>query len=135
MFKLIDEHMTARDTIKFLNATIFNVLICNTDSHAKNYSIQFSGREPRLAPLYDLMCGAVWDGITENMSQTIGGKNRGNHVHGRHWKRMAAACGMSETMVVKQVAELADSVRQELPGAGGLPPLSGPRSKLEFGAV
>ncbi|MGB0670083.1 MAG: type II toxin-antitoxin system HipA family toxin [Rhodospirillales bacterium] len=118
MFKLIDDEMTALDTLKMLNAVIFNVLICNTDAHAKNYSLLLSEGGPRLAPLYDLMCGAIWDGITPNMSQTIGGKNRGNHIYKRHWKRMAASCGLSETMVVERVVELANSVSRELPSAG-----------------
>jgi len=116
-FGLIDRYMTAVDTNKFLNAVIFNILICNTDSHAKNYSILLSGGKPRLAPLYDLMCGAAWDGITLNHSQKIGGKNRGNHIHGRHWKRMAAACGLSETMVVQRVKELAETVLAEVGNA------------------
>lgn len=117
LFHLIDEQMTAVDTNKLLNAVIFNVLICNTDSHAKNYSILLSDGEPRLAPLYDLMCGAVWDGITQNLTQTIGGKNRGSHIHARHWKRMAASCGLSETMVVERVADLAGRIGKVLDAA------------------
>lgn len=118
MFTLIRDNMTAQDINKMLNAVIFNMLICNTDAHAKNYSLILSEGEPKLAPLYDLMCGAAWEGITPNMSQTIGGKNRGNHIHGRHWKRTAASCGLSERMVVERVAELATSAQQELPNAG-----------------
>ncbi len=118
MFNVIGQHMTAQDTNKFLNGVIFNVLICNTDAHAKNYSILLSDGEPRLAPLYDLMCGAEWDGITQNMSQKIDDQRRGNHVHGRHWRRMANACGLSETMVVQRVAKLAERVQAELAGAG-----------------
>ncbi len=113
-FNLVAENMTAADTNKLLNGIIFNILICNTDSHAKNYSILLSGGPPRLAPLYDLMCADAWEGITQNHSQEIAGKNRGSHIHGRHWKRMAAACGLSETMIVERVAELAERIGKEI---------------------
>lgn len=117
LFHLVDDQMTAVDINKLLNGIIFNVMICNTDSHAKNYSILLSDGWPRLAPLYDLMCGSVWDGITQNLPQTIARKNRGNHIHGRHWKRMAKTCGLNETMVVERVDELARKVLANLPDA------------------
>jgi serine/threonine-protein kinase HipA len=40
---------------------IFNVLICNVDAHAKNYSVLIgAGGTAKLAPLDDLMCGEVY---------------------------------------------------------------------------
>jgi len=80
MFQLVGRHMTAAERLRLLDAVIVNVLICNTDAHAKNYSILLSSRRPELAPRYDLMCAAAWDGITANLSQAIGGKNRGDHI-------------------------------------------------------
>ena len=48
------------------------------------------------APLYDLMCGAAWKNVTQNMAQDIGGANRGRHIHAKHWRRMALSCGVRE---------------------------------------
>ena len=100
---------------RMLDAVIFNILVCNTDAHAKNHALLLSHGSPRLAPLYDVMCAAAWDGITANLSQAVGGKNRGDHIHGRHWKRQAAACGLNETRVVARVAELVGKVDKALP--------------------
>lgn len=110
MFALVGTHMTAADRLRLLDAVIFNLLICNTDAHAKNYSILLSRRRAELAPLYDLMCAAAWDGITSNLSQEIGGKNRGDHIHARHWTRMSAECGLRGVAVLRRVDALANKV-------------------------
>lgn len=110
MFALVGKHMTAADRLRLLDAVIVNVLTCNTDAHAKNYSILLSRRRAELAPLYDLMCAAAWDGITSNLSQEIGGKNRGEHIHARHWERMSAECGLRSVAVLRRVDALANKV-------------------------
>lgn len=116
MFGLVDRHMTAADKVRLLDAVVFNVLICNTDSHAKNYSALFVGSTVTLAPLYDLMCADCWDGVTKNMAQTIADKDRGGYLYGRHWQRMARACGLNPTSSLQRVEVLADKVIAALPG-------------------
>ncbi|NYZ13626.1 type II toxin-antitoxin system HipA family toxin [Azospirillum sp. RWY-5-1] len=117
MFRVVDDHLTAADRMRLLDAVVFNVLIGNTDAHAKNYSILLTGRGALLAPLYDLMCAAVWEHVTRNLSQTIAGKDRGDHIKGRHWQRMAGECGFNRTLILRRIETAADRVRRELPGA------------------
>lgn len=99
---------------------VFNVRICNTDAHAKNYSIMLTGRGFSLAPLYDLMCAAAWGSVTKNMSQTIAGKDRGDHLKGCHWQRMADECGFNRTMILRRIERIGERVRRELPEAVGV---------------
>lgn len=120
MFNVVDDHLTAVDRMRLLDAVVFNVLICNTDAHAKNYSIMLTGRGFSLAPLYDLMCAAAWESVTKNMSQTIAGKDRGDHLKGRHWQRMADECGFNRTMILRRVEGIAERIRRELPEAVGV---------------
>lgn len=117
MFALVRAHMTARDITRLLDAVIFNMAIGNVDSHAKNYSILLQPGNVELAPLYDLMSGLVWANITQNHSQDIGGQRRGRHVYRRHWRRMAAAAGLSETGTVRRVGQLVSRLLAELPAA------------------
>lgn len=117
MSNLIREHMTARDTNRFLDAVIFNIAVGNVDSHAKNYSILLGPGRPRLAPLYDLMSGLAWAGITENHAQAIGGQRRGRYVFARHWRRMAQGAGLSAVAVRRRVEGLADRILAELGAA------------------
>jgi len=115
MFGVVDAHLTAADRMRLLDAVVFNVLICNTDAHAKNYSILLTGRGFSLAPLYDLMCAAAWENVTKNLSQTIAGKDRGDYLMGRHWQRMADECGFNRTMILGRIEAFAERARRELP--------------------
>lgn len=99
---------------RLLQHIIFNVLACNTDAHAKNYSLLISASGVKLAPLYDVMCGAVWPSITKDMANTIAGKTRGDYLKGRHWQREAVLCGLSPGAVLRQVVALCDRVRAAL---------------------
>lgn len=48
-------HVSATDALALLDQVIFNILVANTDAHAKNYSLILPvGAAPRLAPLYDV---------------------------------------------------------------------------------
>ncbi|WP_207456544.1 type II toxin-antitoxin system HipA family toxin [Azospirillum sp. SYSU D00513] len=110
LFAVLDRVSTdkARDRLALRDAIIFNVLIDNVDAHAKNYSLLIGpGNAVRLAPLYDLMCGAVCDGVTRNLAMTVAGSNRGDHIYGRHWDRLATAVGFAPLSLRKRVAALA----------------------------
>lgn len=117
MFALVRHHMTARDITWLLDAVIFNIAVGNVDAHAKNYSILLRPDGPSLAPLYDLMSGLSWDGITQNHAQAIGGQRRGRHIHGRHWQRMAEACGLAAKGTVRRVGDVTKRLLRELPMA------------------
>lgn len=117
MFSLVRDHMTALEITRLLDAVIFNVAIGNVDSHAKNYSIMLEAGGTKLAPLYDLMTGLAWAGITENHAQSIGGQVRGRHIYAKHWRRMAEACGLSPSGTVRRVQAMTRRILAELPAA------------------
>lgn len=117
MFALVRAHMTARDINGLLDAVIFNIAIGNVDSHAKNYSVLLAPRRIELAPLYDLMSGLDWPNITQNHAQAIDDQRRGRHIYGRHWRRMAEACGLSRPGVIRRIDALSARLLAELPAA------------------
>jgi serine/threonine-protein kinase HipA len=110
MFAVTRNAMRAPDVVGLLDYVVFNVLACNTDAHAKNYSMMISGKGFALAPIYDVMCGAVWANVTRNMAQKIAGKNRGEHLKKRHWQRFAADCGLNASRLTQRVETLARAV-------------------------
>jgi serine/threonine-protein kinase HipA len=114
VFALTRNAMSAADTIALLDAVIFNVLICNTDARAKNYSLMITSRGFKVAPIYDVMCANVWDGVTKYLAQKIAGKIRGEHLKRRHWMRMAEECGLNATRLVVRIGSLATRVTAEL---------------------
>ncbi|URI15057.1 type II toxin-antitoxin system HipA family toxin [Brevundimonas albigilva] len=117
MFALVRRHMTAVDITRLLDAVIFNIAIGNVDSHAKNYSILLTADGAALAPLYDLMSGLPWPGITQNHAQAVGGQVRGRHIQARHWRRMAEACGLAPAATVRRVIALTDRIQREIGAA------------------
>lgn len=110
MFALTRRRMRAPDILSLLDYVVFNVLACNTDAHAKNYSLLISGRGVSLAPIYDIMCAAAWSNVTRNMAQKIAGKSRGEHLKRRHWQRFAADTGLNASRTVARVEALAKTV-------------------------
>lgn len=114
MFGLVREHMTAVDITRLLDAAIFNIAVGNVDSHAKNYSILLTAGSASLAPLYDLMSGLSWGGITQNHAQAVGDQTRGRHIQGRHWRRMAQACGLAQAATVRRVGSVSARLLAEL---------------------
>ena len=113
MFAVTRNYMQAPDVVNLLDYVIFNVLACNTDAHAKNYSLMISGKGFKLAPIYDVMCALAWEHVTRNMAQKIAGKNRGEHLKRRHWQRFAADVGLNAPRLIARVETLAKATLAE----------------------
>src|SRR6185503_14122673 len=113
MFAVTRNYMQAPDVVNLLDYVIFNVLACNTDAHAKNYSLMISGQGFKLAPIYDVMCALAWEHVTRNMAQKIAGKNRGEHLKRRHWQRFAADVGLNAPRLIARVETLAKATLAE----------------------
>jgi serine/threonine-protein kinase HipA len=113
MFELTRRHLSATDRVRLLDMVLVNVLACNTDAHAKNFSIMIRGNGASLAPMYDVMCGEVWANVTKQLAQKIGGKSRGDYLEGRDWQRFARACGLNPKQVLDRVGMLAKSAFAE----------------------
>jgi len=117
MFDLTRRHLPATEIIRLLDLIVLNVLCCNTDAHAKNYSIMIRGNGATLAPIYDIMCGEVWGNVTKNLAQAVAGKSRGNDLNGRDWQRFARECGLNPRQVLDLVGTLAKSAIAEAEAA------------------
>jgi len=117
MFEVTRRHLPATDIVRLLDMVVVNVLCCNTDAHAKNYSIMIRGSGASLAPIYDVMCGDVWGNVTKNLAQKIAGKSRGDDLKGRDWQRLAHECGLNPRQVVDRVGALAKAAITEAEAA------------------
>jgi serine/threonine-protein kinase HipA len=113
MFEVTRRHLPATEIIRLLDLVVLNILCCNTDAHAKNYSIMIRGNGASLAPIYDIMCGEVWGNVTKSLAQTIAGKSRGDDIKGRDWQRFARECGLNPRQVVDRVVALTKSAVAE----------------------
>lgn len=105
-------HLPPSDALSLLDQMTFNILVANTDSHAKNYSVLLPvGTGPRLAPLYDVSTALPWPHIVQYFAQNIAGrKRRPANVDARHWDSIAVTAGYRPTDVRKRVQDLVDDM-------------------------
>ena len=104
-----------KGALSIFNYVIFNTIICNTDAHAKNYSIMIDASSARLAPLYDVMCAKLWSQITKKQAMSIATKWDSDHFKGRHWQREAALNGLNPNLILKRVETLCQAALTFLP--------------------
>lgn len=111
MFGAVSDLVSPAERLRLLDAVIFNVLICNSDSHAKNYSILIgAGGSAKMAPLYDLMCAAVYRQVDQSLPQGIAGCFIAPDLRNSDWKALAEELGLGGASTVKRVEELAELV-------------------------
>ncbi len=105
-------HVSASDALALLDQVIFNILVANTDAHAKNYSLILPvGAAPRLAPLYDVSTVLSWPHVVKTYAQSIDGKKRNpDMVAGRHWEAIAREIGYRPTDVKNRVQQIVDAM-------------------------
>jgi serine/threonine-protein kinase HipA len=113
MFNITRQHMPPTEIVRLLEMVIFNVLACNSDAHAKNYSIMIRAANASLAPVYDVMCGEVWENVTKNLAQKIAGMSRGDQLKRTHWQQFARECGLNSKQVIDRVDALGRSAIAE----------------------
>lgn len=105
-------HVSATDALALLDQVIFNILVANTDAHAKNYSLILPvGAAPRLAPLYDVSTVLSWPHVVKTYAQSIDGKKRNpDMVAGRHWEAIAREIGYRPADVKNRVQQIVDAM-------------------------
>lgn len=95
-----------------LDAVLFNTLIGNNDAHAKNYSLVYGARGTVPAPLYDVLCTAVYPELTAKMAMKIGGHYKFSDIYPRHWERFAQSADLSAPQVRRRLLELTQLLPQ-----------------------
>lgn len=93
---------------KFLDYVIFNYLIGNADAHGKNFSIVHRGGVADVAPLYDAMSTAVYEGATTHMAMRIGAAVSLADVSRTSFLELAAVCDIDGRFVAGELDRLCD---------------------------
>lgn len=102
------------DVKRFLRWVLFNLLVGNNDSHAKNLSVILDGNgRYRLAPFYDLMCTAMYPGLSARFAFAIGGEDKPGAIGRVQLEAMARDLRFGARYVAAEVQSLVS----ELPSA------------------
>lgn len=131
LFRLIRDHSSKpqEDVIRFLDAMIFNYLICGTDAHAKNFSLLIAGKgQVRMAPLYDLISILPYDPYEPRkikFPMMIGGQYRLWEIGKTQWQKAAKEWHLDQDFVLDRLytasgrlKKAALEVRAVMPGLG-----------------
>ncbi len=98
---------SAPSTLRLLDFVIFNALVGNHDAHSKNFSLLYTAKGAVLAPLYDVLCTAVYPRLTDKMAMKIGSKYKFSEVQARHWVQFATDAQLSPAQVRKRILDIA----------------------------
>ncbi len=120
---LIRENSSARegDEARFVDALIFNWLICGTDAHAKNYSFLIAPQgQVRLSPLYDLSSALPYARQIAprdaTLAMKIGSKYKVLTIGAREWGKCAAELRIDfdafRSRIQRMAGALPDAARQ-----------------------
>jgi len=94
------------DTLSLLYCALFNFLIGNADSHAKNLSFLYAGGTVRLAPFYDLLSTAVYERVSNKFAMRMGGQKDPRYLMATNLARFAGEAGIELRTVRAQLLEL-----------------------------
>ena len=101
---------------RLLERALFTILIGNHDAHGKNYALLHPLEGSiQLAPLYDVLCTAIYPELSSKMAMKVGGKYALNDVYDRHIQRFAKECGLSMPFIKKTVKSLGEQMLATLP--------------------
>jgi serine/threonine-protein kinase HipA len=115
---------SAPQVLRLLDYVVFNALVGNHDAHGKNFSLLYLNNGTVLAPLYDVLCTAVYPHLTPKMAMKMGSKYKFADVAARHFEQFAQAAGLSPAQTRRRVLELthllprAAKALQAMPQAG-----------------
>ena len=134
MFEVVSRAVSPGARLNLLDGVIFNAAICNTDAHAKNYSILIgAGSSTKFAPFYDLLCGDVWPSVTKLLPQAIAGRRAASDLQGADWIALARQVGLNPATTLRRAGELIALVSENAPRArdivAGMP--AGPHPVLD----
>ena len=112
LFSLVDQSpLPAVDRLGLLRWAIFQVLIGNTDAHAKNVSFFCDARGLRLAPAYDMVCMDALDaGFSRTYAMAIGDAFSEDALSPYEWAHFGHLCKLPFRLVAHELDALAGQV-------------------------
>lgn len=104
------------DVELLLKWQIFNLLAGNSDGHAKNLSILYSGENSlRLAPFYDLVCTRAVEHLDRNLAFAIGGQRDPGQINKQNWIDFAKETDINQRFMLDIVNEQAEQILDKFP--------------------
>lgn len=114
LFDLVDRATPtpADQRLRLLRWTILQILIGNTDAHAKNLSFFSTAAGLILSPAYDLVSGTAFQNntIDKTYAMAIGDAFSPNEISPYEWANFATKCKLPLKLVIKELERMPNLV-------------------------
>lgn len=101
----------AIEVLKFLDAAIFNLIAGNADAHGKNFSLLYADDRTSLAPLYDLMCTALYPEVSEKLAMKIADASTLEEISARTWQKYAENVQIGLPLIRRRANKLSEAAK------------------------
>jgi len=98
------------DLVGLMDLAVFNAVVGNADAHAKNLSLLYTPRGPRLAPFYDLLCTAYYPNLERSFAMRIGDQGAFERLGVLAWKRFAEQAGVGFPLLRRRILEITERI-------------------------
>ncbi|SOC19206.1 type II toxin-antitoxin system HipA family toxin [Rhodobacter maris] len=123
---LVQTENPGRARQAFLEVTLANLLLGNTDNHAKNHALLYAGARPSFAPVYDVAPILIDRTVTHQLAFDVGGAQMTDEITAVDLETFIRALGFPRVTPAlrKRLGEITRAIVAEIE------PLSGPGLKL-----
>ncbi len=104
----------AKDVLNLIRWQIINLLIGNSDGHAKNLSILYTQEGPRLAPFYDIVSTRVYKGISRDMALSVGSEHDPGQIRNKNWMELADNLEIRSSLLKRTIIGLIKQLEDNL---------------------
>lgn len=94
----------------------YNIVLGNSDGHAKNLSILYSDDGVKLAPLYDLVSTREYKQLDRKLAMGVGGRQNPDEIGRTEWVKLSEELRIGQRVVLDVVREVAQRSLDGLPG-------------------
>lgn len=96
------------DVPRLIRWQAYNLVIGNSDGHAKNLSITYSdGGETQLAPFYDLVSTREYNGLDRKLAMGVGGRQNPDEIGRADWIKLSGELRIGERVLLDLVRDVA----------------------------
>ncbi|MEN9868920.1 MAG: HipA protein, partial [Pseudomonadota bacterium] len=112
----------AAQRLQLLRWVLFQILIGNTDAHAKNLSFFSDAQGFSLTPAYDLVSILACDNaaIDDNYAMAIGDAFRVDDLSAFEWASFAHDCQLRPALVAQEMKKMLSKARTALPACSAI---------------
>lgn len=104
----------AAEKAALLRWAIFQIIIGNTDAHAKNLTFFTGERWLTLAPAYDLVSTVIYPKLEHSYAMAIGDAFDAAALDAAEWAEFCAATELAPAFVVKEIRTLAERTQNSI---------------------